>query len=198
MTVAKHAGAYQRPAEIDRILEHNPACRLILILRDPVQRAYSAFRMASLRGRTRSTFSEAIDQALTLEAEGDGEDYRVRRYLAGGRYADWCGELFARCDREQIAVLQLELFQRDPANQYRGLCEWLGLDSGFLPDFSTRENVGGEAGSRVDCAWPQALQVREEPGKAGCEARAAEQGIQTYFSIDAKRQQANEGAGASR
>jgi hypothetical protein len=165
LAVAKHASAYHRPEEIDRILGHNPACRLILILRDPVQRAYSAFRMASLRGRARSTFSEAIDQALTLEAEGDREDYRVRYYLAGGRYADWCGELLARCNREQIAVLQLELFRRDPATHYRGLCEWLGLDSDFLPDFSARENVGGEARSRLLARGLVRLRSERNPAK---------------------------------
>jgi Sulfotransferase domain len=165
LTLAKHADAYHRPAEIELILQHNPACRLILILRDPVHRAYSAFRMAPLRGEPQSKFSNVIDQALTLEAEGHTEDYRVRRYLRAGRYVDWCSDLLARCDRDQVTVLLLETFQRDPARHYRGLCEWLGVDPGFLPDFSARENVGGDVRSELLALGIRRLRSEENPVK---------------------------------
>ena len=165
LTLVKNAGAYNRPAEIDLILEHNPACRLILILRDPVQRAHSLFRMASLQGQTQSTFSELIDQALTLEAEGNTADRRVDRYLTGGRYADRCRDLFARCEREQIAILLLDAFQRDPTGHYRGLCEWLGLETGFLPDFSARARVGGDVRSALLARGLQRVRSEKNPAK---------------------------------
>jgi Sulfotransferase family len=143
LVLAKDAGAYRRPATIERILEHNPECRLILILRDPVDRAHSVFRMAALRGEFSETYAEAIDRALSTEAEG-GSDWRVERYLHGGLYVDRCRELFARCDPEFVRVLILEDFERSPGEHYRGLCEWLGIDAGFRPDFDRRVNVGGE------------------------------------------------------
>lgn len=48
---------------IKRLKTHNPACKIILVLRDPVKRAYSAYWYCRRMGwETAQTFDAAIDK----------------------------------------------------------------------------------------------------------------------------------------
>jgi hypothetical protein len=127
-----------------RIAEALPDVKLIALLRDPVERAYSHYQHEVARGFEDLEFDEALEQEPKRLA---GEVERMRSdpsynsfalqhhsYLSRGRYAEqlevWYG-LFAR---EQILVLRSEDLFADPERVYLDVLRFLGV-----PAFSLRE-----------------------------------------------------------
>ena len=120
-----------------QIQRHIPHARLIAILRQPAERAYSHYIMARSQGRERLTFSAA------LAAEGE----RVRlnwasnwRLRGSGFYYRLLLPFFERFPREQIRVYLYEDWNSRPSEVLRGIYRFLNVDDAFLPR-SARNNV---------------------------------------------------------
>jgi hypothetical protein len=110
--------------------------RLIVILRDPVQRAYSWYQNMVQEGEERLTFLAALqaeEQRLqTHNAELESHGWMRFGYCRGGRYASQLREYLAHFPRESLHILLLEDLQRDAAGTLRQLCEFLQIDPGFV------------------------------------------------------------------
>ena len=132
LALAKHAGLYAEPFSLDRLREAAPDCRILLILRDPVARARSAFRMEAVTGSEREPFETIARKAVESEAAGSG-DWRARIYLEMGLWGRWLGEVLDRFPAGQVLVQFKEEFEADPAALYEEQCRWLGIDPGFRP-----------------------------------------------------------------
>jgi hypothetical protein len=114
-----------------------PRAKLIALLRDPVDRAYSHYRHNLVTKEETLTFEDALaaeDGRLQGELERMRADesyvsvnYRAYSYVARGIYVDQLrayGELFAR---EQILVLRAEDYFEDPGAVCGRVLEFLGL-----------------------------------------------------------------------
>lgn len=143
LALAKNAGLYAEPFSLDRLREAAPDCRLLLILRDPVARARSAFRMEAVTGGEREPFESIVQRTIELEAAGR-PDWRSHVYLQMGCYGRWLGEILDRFPAGQVLVQLKEELDSDPASLYEEQCRWLGIDPGFRPDFGVRHNVGAD------------------------------------------------------
>jgi hypothetical protein len=143
LTLAKHAGLYADPFALDRLRAAGPDCKLLLILRDPVARARSAFRMESLKGVKQEPFGEVVARLIEMERAGE-VDWRTQVYLRMGLYGRWLEEILARFPQDNVKVLFLEEFKADPEPSYRECCRWLGLDPSFSPDLGVQHNVGAD------------------------------------------------------
>jgi hypothetical protein len=164
LTLAKHAGLYADPFALDRLRETGPGCKLLLILRDPVARARSAFRMESLKGVKQEPFAEVISRVIEIEREGQ-KDWRAHVYLQMGLYGKWLDEMLGRFPEENVKVLFLEEFRTDPEPSYRDCCRWLGLDPAFSPDLEVRHNVGADPRSALLARTLKRLQSERNPLK---------------------------------
>lgn len=122
-----------------RIRHHVPDARLIALLRNPVDRAYSAFTMLVMDGReTTTSFSEALDL----------EDRRVRdcweaiwHYRRMGLYHDQLRRYYDLFDRDQILVVLYDDWNARPVEVMRDVLQFLDVDPGFTFDMSERSNV---------------------------------------------------------
>lgn len=131
-----------RPATAERIFRLVPDVRLIAILRNPVERAYSAY--SYLRERGSETHA---DFAAALAAEGgrvrDGWAH-IWHYKRMGFYGEQLARYYGRFDREQVHVLTLDDFVEDPAREMAAVYAHVGVDSSFAPRTAIRHNVTGE------------------------------------------------------
>jgi len=143
LALAKNAGLYAEPFSLDRLREASPDCKLLLILRDPVARARSAFRMEAVTGGEREPFETIVPRTIELETAGR-PDWRSHVYLQMGCYGRWLGEILDRFGAGQVLVQFKEEFEADPAALYEEQCRWLGIDPGFRPDLGVRHNVGAD------------------------------------------------------
>lgn len=122
-----------------RIHQHIPQVKLIAILRNPVDRAYSAFTMLIRDGReTTRDFSRALA----------AEDERVRanweplwHYRRMGFYYAQLKRYYETFDAARIHVVLYDDFDARPGDVMRNLFRFLGVDDQFEPDTSTRRNV---------------------------------------------------------
>ena len=127
------------PAVPRRMHELLPDARLIVLLRDPVRRAYSHYWHERSRGREKLSFEAAIDaeperlgRTDELLASGKLEvsrEHQQYSYLARGRYAEQLERWFALYPRQQILVLRFEEFVREPLAALNRTLAFLGLPS---------------------------------------------------------------------
>ena len=115
------------PRSPARVHEFDPGMKLIVVLRDPVERAYSHFQMErETRDETRS-FEDALDwEEAELKPELDrwvaDPTYESplplfgRSYVARGCYAEHVERWLALFPREQLLVLMSDELRDDPAS----------------------------------------------------------------------------------
>jgi hypothetical protein len=120
-----------------RVFELLPRVKLLLLLRDPVERAYSHYHMALRDGYETLSFEEALereDERLKGELERMLEDesyYSSPRhlysYLARGNYADQLKPWLDRFPREQLLVLKSEDLYENPPRIVKRVQQFLSL-----------------------------------------------------------------------
>jgi hypothetical protein len=132
------------PLAAERLAHDYPGARIIAVLRDPVERAYSHFRERTHHGGETLSFEEALD------AEADrlrGEEERIvtepgylsvehenHSYLAQGRYLDMLPRWFRFFPRERVHIAISEEFYADPDRQVNEVWKFLGLPPHRLRD----------------------------------------------------------------
>jgi hypothetical protein len=125
------------PAVPGRLHGLLPDAKLIVLLRDPVRRAYSHYWHERDKGRETLSFEDAIAaEAERLGNSGqrlaDGTLPRSREhqhfsYLARGRYAEQFDRWFAVFPRSQFLVLRFEDLAREPLEALNAALDFLGL-----------------------------------------------------------------------
>jgi Sulfotransferase domain len=133
------------PHAPSRIAEALPHVRLIALLRDPVERAYSHYQHEVARGFEDLSFDEAIEQEprrLSGELERMWSDpsynsFSVQHhtYLARGLYAEQLEMWYRLFPKEQILILRSEDLFADPDRIYREALGFLGVPAFSLPEY---------------------------------------------------------------
>ena len=137
-----------------RVARDLPHAKHVVLLRDPVERAFSHWRLSRRHGREDLSFDEAIlretertaASARRAEADGGGRvtsEYWWHSYAARGRYAEQLERWFAAFPRERFLVLESDALREDPASAFADVCRFLGLSPWRPAAFESR-NVGGE------------------------------------------------------
>jgi hypothetical protein len=130
-----------------RILADIPDVKLIAVLREPVERAYSAYRHLVRDGREPLP---SFEDALAAEPARMAANWHPHwHYLQRGFYFAQLRRFYELFDRQQIAVYTYDEFKSNPAETIRSIFEFLGLDPTFSPDTSIRHNVSGTPRSRL-------------------------------------------------
>lgn len=132
------------PGMAQRIRDYRADAKIIVILRDPVERAYSAWRHA--RG-DRLEPCEDFSAALAMEA-GRGEVEFLLRYQRMGLYSEALAEYQSVFPKAQLLVLFYDDVRDDPLSVWRAVCEFLGIDAAHTPAFGNRYNRSGQPRNR--------------------------------------------------
>jgi hypothetical protein len=115
------------PNALERIAAYNPAIRLVLLLRDPVERAWSHWRMERARGVETQPFAWCIREGRQrLFASVPWGHHREYSYVERGFYGDQVERLFGLFPRNQVLVLQADDLRRDPQTVLDRLSGFLG------------------------------------------------------------------------
>lgn len=132
------------PYAPERVRALVPGVRLVLLLRDPVDRAFSHYQHEVALGREPLSFEQALErepQRLSGELARLGDTsyfshaWWDHTYLARGRYAEQLERWLAVFPREQLLVLTSERLRADPSVAYARVLEHLGAEPLELPDY---------------------------------------------------------------
>lgn len=132
------------PLAAPRIARDLPGCRVLVLVRDPVERAYSQHAHEVARGfETVTDFPEALaaeSDRLAGETERVATDPRYHShshqhhgYQARGRYVDYLERLAVHIGRERIHVVDSGRLFAEPAQVYGEIEAFLGLPHHDFP-----------------------------------------------------------------
>ncbi|MBU1156276.1 MAG: sulfotransferase domain-containing protein [Proteobacteria bacterium] len=125
-----------KPGVAGRIHELLPSVKLVAVLRNPVDRAYSQYWDNRRFLAEPLSFEQAIDVALTPEYR-HGE----RGYFSRGAYIDQIESYLELFKREQMLVLIFEDLKKDPEAVFSRCFEFLGVDPAFrCPEMTKASN----------------------------------------------------------
>jgi len=138
------------PVVPQRVLDLTPGVKLIVMLRNPVSRAYSHYQHRFTRGRETRTFEEVvIADKETLQDGWDNMptgDYKSLghlhySYLPRGIYINQVRNWMSVFPKEQFLIIRAEDFFSDTQRIFDEVLAFLGL-SGHRLEKKSRHNVG--------------------------------------------------------
>ena len=130
-----------------------PYAKFVVLLRDPVKRAYSHYQHNRALDIEPLSFEEALDaedmrlaRAVSLGLDSpEGERlHRNFSYVSRGLYAPQLERWLAVVPKARLQVLKSEDFYREPHRVYGQLLHYLGL-APFVPDGFAKTNVRGSS-----------------------------------------------------
>ena len=133
------------PLVPERIARDLPEVRLLVLVRDPVERAYSAHAHELARGFETEPFERALElehSRLQGEAERlladpgyESHAHRHNAYVTRGQYVDYLEPLAAAVGRDRVHVVDSHDFFSRPEPVYDSVLDFLGLPRGEHPVF---------------------------------------------------------------
>ena len=159
------------PGSLERIAAYNPAMRLIVVLRDPVDRAWSHWKMEFARGVETQPFAWCIRRgrqrlfnAEPSPARPWGFDREVS-YVERGFYGEQLERALRLFPREQLLVLTSGDLRADPGGTLSQVRAFLGLPERAAPAHREvhvgREMDYGASPSVEDIAHLRAVYARD-------------------------------------
>jgi sulfotransferase family protein len=116
-----------------RIWSYNPTMKWILALRNPVERAFSAWNMETKRGAENLSFNEAIEKEPERCREALPLQHRVYSYIGRGFYAHQVRRLFNIFGADKCLILLNEELRSDHKKTLRAVFDFLNVDNLFIP-----------------------------------------------------------------
>lgn len=162
--VFESSGYYAfHPLAARRIAADLPGVKVVMMVRDPVERAYSAHSHELARGFEREDFETALaleprrtageSERLAVDQDYSSHAHRHHAYLARGRYAEQLDRFAEHLGRDRVYVMDAHRFFAEPADELGDLLEWLGL-ARVAPRDVVRENA------RTRAPMPAELRAR--------------------------------------
>jgi hypothetical protein len=151
------------PLAASRVASIIPGVRMIVLLRDPVERAYSHWKERRTEGKEPLGFADALAaepdrtagerERLIAEPGHVSPAYDWYSYRARGRYLEHLQPWLSRFDRSQFLFLPSETFYRSPAESYARILSFIGLPHFELPSydvFNDRPSGGMDEAVRAE------------------------------------------------
>lgn len=121
------------PGTAERIFRDCLGSRLIVILRDPVERAISDYKMQRMLGNESRNFQQTIDEMHSEE---------TLEYLSQGLYSHQLKKYLDVFDRNDIRILIYENFFSNTQENFVKLLKWLRVDTEFPIELKQKYNIG--------------------------------------------------------
>jgi hypothetical protein len=138
--IAKDVMILPSHTALERLYDHNPKMHIVVLLRNPVRRAYSAYWFARSRGwESMPTFEMALEAEPIRLAE-DRYKWRYCTYLDTSTYFQHIERCYKRFGQEHVHVYLTEDLYEAPQSICENLFRILAVDAAFRPDVSRQHN----------------------------------------------------------
>lgn len=119
---------------IPELKRYNPALKLIVILRDPAERAISHYEMEKSRANESLSLWKALwnePKRLALEVMHLGHSQRCHSYVTRGLYATQINHVRQYFSDKQILILESDALKNQHAETLKKVYEFLGVDASY-------------------------------------------------------------------
>ena len=114
-----------------------PHAKILMVLRDPVSRAFSDYLEALTAGALRCSFRKYVESCLSCEG---GKLSLWWPTLETGLYYESVKRYMDRFPRENICIVLYDKYQTEPESVLAEIFRFLGVASSFKPDLSKRHH----------------------------------------------------------
>jgi len=130
-------------AAAERVYRYNKDMKLIVLLRDPIQRAVSQYHMEFKRGKLSHSFEDLVTRQLENTSDRVHVDYEEHytQVLQRGKYCDQIKNWYSYFKKDQILVLKSEDFFKSPKDTLACVFKFLGLPIQY-PENLSPKNTG--------------------------------------------------------
>jgi len=146
------------PPALERIRQYNPKMNLIFLFRDPIERAWSNWKMEIVRGREILPFHLAIREGRNRLRSSSHLDrpWRYLTYVERGLFLDQVRKALALFPREQLLFLRSNDLKRDPRGTLKMITDFLDIDP-FFESPERRDHQSERVNYRLQAADVQFL-----------------------------------------
>lgn len=141
------------PLAAERIANDLPGVKLVMLVRDPVERAHSAYKHEFRRGFETESFERALEleperlmgevEKIVADPAYESFSHRHHSYVGRGMYADQLERMVNAVGRDNVLAIDANAFFSRPEDNFGKLIEWLGL-SPWVPESVGQENATAE------------------------------------------------------
>lgn len=125
----------------DQLAQNFPDCKVIAILRNPIERTYSHYRMCLRRERTELSFPDAVEflldprnleKARSTEHQLGENDFQYA--VAYSEYGRQLQQYFQNFENEQMKVIFMSDLKAKPDEIFHDIFEFIGVESSWSSD----------------------------------------------------------------
>lgn len=127
---------YWKPAA-ERIWNYNPQVKLLVLLRNPVERAFAHWNMQRFKGREPLDFLDAVKEEKSRIAGAPPREARRFAYVDRGFYVQHLERFFRFFSREQMMIIKFEKFRQEQRETLDSIFSFLGVKP--LPSFRSKD-----------------------------------------------------------
>ncbi|MFM7015490.1 MAG: sulfotransferase family protein [Bacteroidota bacterium] len=113
----------------EKIFQYNPTAKIIILLRNPVDRAWSHFHMEQRMGLVPNHFLEAFNKYKNEEHPIWGKD---PIFLSGGLYYEQVKRFLSIFPKEQVFICLYDEYKNHPENTIKKIITFLGIKEDTL------------------------------------------------------------------
>lgn len=117
-----------------------PESRIIILLRNPVERAFAHYLMDLKNGLTKFSFGDALHADRNTLDPSWGKN---SMYVETGLYCSQVKRFLSVFNRNQVLILLFDEFRSNPILVTQRIYGFLGVDETFIPDVSQKRNEAG-------------------------------------------------------
>ena len=136
ITVMKHSAYFHIKAVPERIQKLNESIKLILIVREPISRAYSAYSFFSGKSKHGKSFSDSV-------IDDENKIKKQQRYVKRSAYDSSMKLWLTYFNLSQILIIESSDFKQNPVSVLENIEQFLGLSPYVTSDMFT---YNGEKG----------------------------------------------------
>jgi hypothetical protein len=111
-----------------RIWEYNSDMKMIVVLRNPIDRAYSHWNMERSRNVESLSFWDAIQNEPERCREALPYQHRVYSYVDRGFYSEQLRRLWSYFSKDRVLILKNKYLRNQPTDALRDVCDFLEVD----------------------------------------------------------------------
>lgn len=141
----------------ERIKNDMPNAKIVALLRHPIERAFSHYRMLYKSGHEKRSFEQAVEDILGGNTKLENYDDPDSNYIFCSEYGNILSSYFERFPKENILVLATDQLKHDPSGALEEFFKFLGVDANYRPTKINQQSRKGGSRPRVKFLTPGSL-----------------------------------------
>ena len=127
------------PSAAQEIFDYNSEMKILVMLRNPISRAWSQYLMNLREAKTKNDdFIRELEMDDANPVKGWGANHQ---YLELGKYHEQLKRYIELFGRDRVLPIFYEQYRKNTDVLLKEICDFLGIDSSFQFDFSQISNA---------------------------------------------------------